>query len=400
LYAHLPILLHPHPQSALVICFGTGNTLGAAALHPLSRLDGVELSREVVRASRFFRETNHDVAHNPRATITIEDGRNFLLGTRRRYDVITEEPPLVHTAGVVNLYTRDFYQLCARRLTDDGIMAVWLATWELEDRETRMLVRAFVEAFPFVSAWDSKHVGEWILIGSKQPLAVDPRTLQRRMSEPALAKDLAKIGIDSPADLLALYLKGHEFLAGYTQDVPAVTDDRSVVDYTIPRQARSNFGLGDFLTGGLSLSGVGPHGLVTELRFRDFDSVYTHRESAESLLAKAASPVPPSVLEQLRLRRQAAELQAGRKIAWNVMLCALDHMNLGDLDTSHDVLDRGLRIVEGPASADLWVMKAALCNRAGRSLEAQQFLAKALAMDPANPTALQYRDTLRSRTRQ
>ena len=33
LYAHLPLLLHPQPESAAVVCFGTGNTLGAASLH-------------------------------------------------------------------------------------------------------------------------------------------------------------------------------------------------------------------------------------------------------------------------------------------------------------------------------------------------------------------------------
>ena len=62
LYAHLPLLLHPRPQAAAVICFGTGNTLGAASLHPLQRLDGVELSRQVVAAAPFFSATNHDVA--------------------------------------------------------------------------------------------------------------------------------------------------------------------------------------------------------------------------------------------------------------------------------------------------------------------------------------------------
>ena len=52
LYAHLPLLLHPGPRSAAVVCFGTGNTLGAASLHGLETLDGIELSPEVVKAAR------------------------------------------------------------------------------------------------------------------------------------------------------------------------------------------------------------------------------------------------------------------------------------------------------------------------------------------------------------
>src|SRR5690606_4688454 len=194
LYAHLPLLLHPDPKSALVICFGTGNTLGAASRHALDRLDGVELSSEVVKASKYFRDTNHDVANNPGVNLIVEDGRNYLLGTRRRYDVITAEPPMIHTAGVVNLYSRDFYRLCSERLTDNGIMAVWLATWEIENPELRMLVRAFADVFPHASVWDSKHLGEWILIGSRSPIAVDLDALAARMSRPGLSTDLERIG--------------------------------------------------------------------------------------------------------------------------------------------------------------------------------------------------------------
>jgi hypothetical protein len=347
LYAHIPLLLHPAPRSALVICFGTGNTLGAARLHQLNRLDGVELSREVLKASAFFKETNHGVADDPAVRIVTEDGRNYLLGSKTEYDVITEEPPLLHTAGVVNLYSKDFYQLCERRLSDNGIMAVWLATWELEEPEVKMLVRAFVDVFPNVSAWDSKHLGEWILIGSKKPLALNLEQMRQRMSEPSLARDLLRIGIQSPADLLALHLKGESFLRAFTQDAKPVTDDRSVVDYTAPRQARANFGLGEWLTGGFNLSGVGPNGLLSELRLRDFDRIYCSRDPAEVLLAGPADAVPPSLRQEIRERRQQAEIQSGRKLAWNVMACASDYQQLGQTNKSLEVLDWGIRTV-GP----------------------------------------------------
>ncbi len=286
LYAHLPLLLHPRPRSAAVICFGTGNTLGAASLHPLEALDGIELSPEVVKAAPLFAKTNHDVATSGRARIVIEDGRSYMLATDRRYDVVTEEPPLVHTAGVVNLYSRDFYELCSRRLTDDGIMAVWLATWELESAELRMLVRAFVDAFPHASLWDCTHPGEWLLIGSKKPLRIDLDKLAARMAEPAVARDLARIdadagGIRSPADILSLHLMGHAGLAAFAGDARPVTDDRSVVDFTTPRHARANFGLGEWVTGGLSVSGVGERGLQSELLLREFDRVYTFREPVD-----------------------------------------------------------------------------------------------------------------------
>lgn len=394
LYAHIPLLLHPDPHSALVICFGTGNTLGAASLYHLDRLDGVELSREVVKASAFFKESNHGVAEAPGVHIVVEDGRNYLLGSDRRYDVITEEPPLVHTAGVVNLYSRDFYKLCAAHLNDNGIMAVWLATWELEEPEVKMLVRAFVEAFPYTSAWDSQHVGEWILVGSLKPISVDVEKLSQRMREPVVAADLSQLGIRSPADFLALYMVGGAFLDEFSRGTPSVTDDRTVVDYTIPRHARSNFGLGEWLTGGLNVSGVSPAGLVSELRVRGFDAVYAHREPASSFLAQMRLPSTNLFLADLDQRRVVAETVAGRKLAWNIMATASDYQVIGRLDKSLSTLDWGTNIVGHLPSADLLVMKANLFRAHGRLEDARSALAAAIQVDPNNEKALKLKRTL------
>lgn len=58
LLAHVPLLLHPEPHSLLVIGLGTGITLGTAVSHPIDHADVVEISSEVVEASRFFTEAN------------------------------------------------------------------------------------------------------------------------------------------------------------------------------------------------------------------------------------------------------------------------------------------------------------------------------------------------------
>jgi len=388
LYAHLPLLLHPDPHSALVICFGTGNTLGAASRHPLEVLDGVELSSAVVDASHIFSETNHEVARNPGVNIIIEDGRNYLLATDKRYDVITEEPPLVHTAGVVNLYSKDFYKLCSDRMTEDGIMAVWLATWELEELEMRMLVRAFVEAFPFASVWDCTHFKEWLLIGSRKPLKVDLDDLERRMSEPQLAADLRRIGgIESPADLLALYLKGRRFLLKFAGEVDPVTDDKTVVDYTTPRQARANFGLGESLTGGLHVLGVGRHGFRTEMRPRDFDSVYVFREPVKPLIGSYGSRDREEFLHQVRVKKMQRELQAAQGILADVMSLAGDFRSRGQFHKALETLNHGLTLVPPAARADIFAGAATLYQDLGYDAEALQALGKALAIDPHHERA-------------
>ncbi len=54
LVAHLPLLLHENPRQVAIIGLGSGVTLGAALRHPLDRADVIEISPEVVEASRFF----------------------------------------------------------------------------------------------------------------------------------------------------------------------------------------------------------------------------------------------------------------------------------------------------------------------------------------------------------
>ena len=393
LYAHLPLLLHPHPRSAAVICFGTGNTLGAASLHPLERLDGIELSREVVRAASLFAQTNHDVATSGKARIVIEDGRNYLLASDRRYDVITEEPPLVHTAGVVNLYSRDFYALAARRLSDDGIVAVWLATWELETRELQMLVRAFTDVFPYASVWDCTHPYEWVLIGSKRPLRVDLGTLAVRMASPAIARDLARIdpgtgGIRSPADLLSLHLLGRDAMVAFAADAPAVTDDRSVVDFTTPRHARANFGLGEWVTGGLPAAGVGERGLVSESGLRPFDRIYSFREAPSGLVTGYGAGDPAAFARELRERSWARELRAAQASVAALRRLAADLRTAGQPARSLEVVEGGLAGVPPEASGPLHAMRAQLLRELGRAQDA-------LAADAEEQRA---RAALRART--
>jgi len=386
LYAHLPLLLHPRPKTAAVVCFGTGNTLGAASLHPLERLDGVELSTEVVKASAFFADTNHAVAANPRVHVEIEDGRSYMLASDRRYDVITEEPPLVHTAGVVNLYSRDFYELCSRRLTDDGILAVWLATWELEEPEVQMLLRAFVDVFPYATAWDCTHPFEWLLIGSKRPIAIDLDELGRRMADPRLSRDLLAIepqygGIRTPADLLSLYLRGPQSLVEMAGSAAPVTDDRSVVDFTAPRRARANFGLGEWVTGGLNPMGMGGRDQRLEPRLRTFDRIYSLRESASSLVAHHGATDRGRFETELADRVFLREMRAAQVILGDVRRLAAALRAEGLRLESLAAVDRGLQMVRRDFAGPLLAMKGQLLQELGREGEAGVVLAAGAEVD-------------------
>lgn len=242
-YAHVPMLLHPAPRRVLSICFGVGNSLSSLAQYPVERIDAVELSPGVIEAAPLFRVTNRDVLADPRVRLWIHDGRNFLLTSHDRFDVIRLDPPELHTAGVVNLYTLEFFELAREHLAPGGIFSIWVNIAITPEEDIRAIVRTAAEAFPYVSIWHSPELYSWVINGSATPRPPDLQMLARHFEDPRVRADLASIGIADPVDFLGYFVMADEEVAAYADGAPIVTDDRTRLDFTVARSIESNFGL-------------------------------------------------------------------------------------------------------------------------------------------------------------
>lgn len=231
LQALLPLLAHDgEPRSALVIGFGTGITAGAmlryqGLQHPVV----AELLPEVLAAAPHFKGT-FDARHDPRLDIRLRDGRRELLRSAERYDMITLEPPPPSAAGVVNLYSRDFYQLAASRLEQGGIVAQWLPLPTQNEEDSRALVRSFIDVFPHAWLWTTEF-HEMLLVGSLQPLRLDVPRIRERFAQPEVTAALAEVGVDSPEALLATWVTDRAGLESFAGEAPPVTDDQPRIEY-------------------------------------------------------------------------------------------------------------------------------------------------------------------------
>lgn len=205
---HLPLLLRPATTNVLVVGLGSGVTVGAVARHPgVRRIDAVEISPEVIAAARLFAEANHHVLDDPRVRIYAEDAKAFLLLTDRRYDVIISEPSNPWMAGVAGVFSLEFYQHCRERLAPDGLMLQWIQLYEFSDAGMEMVLATFSRVFPYVSVWQSLRA-DLLLVGSTQPPRVDLDALAARLAEPAVNRDLARVGLDNVPLVLAQELIG------------------------------------------------------------------------------------------------------------------------------------------------------------------------------------------------
>jgi spermidine synthase len=237
LEGHLPVLLHPAPRQALVVCFGMGISMGAVSLHPgLERTRCVELNPTVLEAAPWFASINYDVLHRPRTEVALGDGRNFLLRSRDKFDVMTFEPPPPVNAGVVNLYSQEFYRLCRERLTPQGMVAQWVPLGILGDDGARMVIRTFLSVFPSASLWQGSP-GNLVLIGSAAPFTIDANRLQEAFLHPELRQALQNIGVEDELSLLGTFLHGPEILEAYSMQAPIVTDDHPWLEYS-PAEVR------------------------------------------------------------------------------------------------------------------------------------------------------------------
>ncbi len=231
LQAMLPLIIHRGtPRSALVIGLGTGITGGALLPYPgLEHRVVAELLPAVVQAVPQFKG-NYGVSTDPRMEIRLHDGRRELLRNSQRYDLITLEPPPPSAAGIVNLYSSDFYRLAASRLQPGGLVAQWLPLPTQNEEDTRALIKSFVQVFPYATMWTTE-LYEMMLVGSMEPIELSVPRIRERFAHPGVAAALREVGIASPAALLATWITDRAGLEYYAADAQPVTDDRPGIEY-------------------------------------------------------------------------------------------------------------------------------------------------------------------------
>jgi spermidine synthase len=284
LLAELPLLLHESSDNLLLVGLGSGITAGAATLFSDSLLvDCVEISNDVVQAAEIFEDVNQGILTSPQFSLTIEDGRNFLLRTSKTYDVIVTG--IIHpkyNAGNAGLYGMDYYDLCRRRLAPGGILCQWAPLNLLSEEEYRMILKTFLRAFPYVSLWFEQAFGRGgsvntLLIGAPGPVDIDYDRLRERIQRVESISSLS--GIETPLDVLQCYIAGEEVLAQYADSGAGevITDDRPLLEFgSVVNEYPKTL---------TSLSAIRER-VASVLKFPTGDSLERGREAEQSLVVR------------------------------------------------------------------------------------------------------------------
>lgn len=209
-FAWLPLALHPDPRRALLISYGAGNTARALLDEPaLKELVVVDLSPEIIAASRLIHGPADPLA-DQRVHLVVDDERHFLRTHNEQFDLITGEPPPPAMAGVVNLYSREYFMALAARLARGGLATYWLPVQQFQPAGALAIIAAFCDAFPDCTLWSGAKY-QWVLMGGREfhhrPSVND---FARLWTRPEGAARLEASGFEHPAQIGATFLADAE----------------------------------------------------------------------------------------------------------------------------------------------------------------------------------------------
>ncbi|MFQ5537851.1 MAG: fused MFS/spermidine synthase [Gemmatimonadota bacterium] len=234
--AHVPLLIHPRPDSILFLGMGTGLTAAAALIHDPKRVVVAELVPNVITAARrHFSPWNASLFTDDRVKIVADDARNFLLGSTARFDVIVGDLFTPWHAGTGSLYTVEHFRLVREHLAPDGVFAQWLPLYQLTPREFEIIAATFSSVFPQVTVWRAD------FSDSRASVALVGQEAGAHLSEEVLRANSAKLigngDTETPLEdhMTTLFYVGN--LTAAPDDFSGValnTDERRTVELSAP----------------------------------------------------------------------------------------------------------------------------------------------------------------------
>ncbi len=279
--ALMAALLHPDPKQGFILGLGTGMSAGWLA-KAIEHVDVAELEPAIVKVARSVRAANADVLEAKNVSLFLGDGREFLLTTDKRYDVIMSEPSNPYRAGVASLYTVEFYKTVRQRLANNGIFVQWVQGYEIDTGVVLLVLRTLREVFPFVEIWQTQD-NDIVFLSSVEPRKYDVTMIRERALKAPYLDVMRRTWLQEGAEALFAHAYGNAtFVDRLIQknNPPVNTDDENLLEFSVARtvgHSRSSAAYSLFTLAlasdaqGLDLvNGTVDRDEIRQLRARDF----------------------------------------------------------------------------------------------------------------------------------
>ncbi len=117
---HYAMLQHPQPENVLLLSGNIAAMAGELGKYPVREADFVELNPWITRMqSRYM-----SLPQLPWLNIIHMDGRRFLAGTEKTYDVVLINLPPPGSAQINRFYTHEFFSLLRSHMAPGGVLSI------------------------------------------------------------------------------------------------------------------------------------------------------------------------------------------------------------------------------------------------------------------------------------
>jgi len=233
LIGHLPLILSRGMEDVLVIGIGSGITIGSVLTHPVGSVDCVEISEAVYDASHHFVPENREYWKDGRVNVHIEDAKHFVKTATRQYDVIISEPSNPWVSGVGDLFSKEFFTVCAGLLKSGGVMAQWFHGYSMDMANFNLIVRTFASCFGQVTIWEAME-DDFVMIGCTGDFSPNFALMGERIDRRPVREDLALINIGDLPTLLSRQFVSPDYVHRIVGEGEVNRELMPVLEYNAP----------------------------------------------------------------------------------------------------------------------------------------------------------------------
>lgn len=153
--------LHPNPRKVAICGGGEGATLREALAHnTVESAVMIDIDEELVDMVKVHMPEWHQGSfEDPRTTLLHMDARQYLVDNKgANFDVILSDLPNPHEDGPGQmLFTKEYFQICADAMSDDGVFAMQAGCANMNYPECMACciktLESMKETFPFVRGY-------------------------------------------------------------------------------------------------------------------------------------------------------------------------------------------------------------------------------------------------------
>ncbi|MBN1983675.1 MAG: fused MFS/spermidine synthase, partial [Chitinivibrionales bacterium] len=235
--AHIPMILHREPRDICVVGVGVGQIAERFLYYPINHLTCVDIEKELYPLIK--KHFSADWSSDPRVSLVVDDGKNYLKHSTERFDIISVEVGQTFRPGLASFYTKDFYAHAAKKLKSGGMLCQFVPLVFFTPTEYKALISTFISVFPNSILWYNDY--EFILTGFTDAAGtLDPKRLTEATSLTKVKGDMEYAYWGGPAytlirkeNFIGSIIMGPAGLKRFSKNAPLLCEDKPSLEYSI-----------------------------------------------------------------------------------------------------------------------------------------------------------------------